>query len=96
MGVTDREITPFSLPSLGSMGQESAHSKFANSKDEELCSIHELFVPSFQDIVVTEEEVQDQGWWWISAASDFMVESECKRPWFQFTFVGVSKCRQPL
>jgi hypothetical protein len=54
MGVTDREITPFSLPSLGSMGQESARSKFANSKDEKFCSVHELFVPSFQDIVATE------------------------------------------
>ena len=101
MGVTDREITPFSLPSLGSMGQESARSKFANSKDEKICSIHELFAPSFQDIAATEEVaavVQDQGWWWwwISAASDFMVESECKRPWFQFTFVGASKCRHSL
>jgi len=85
MGVTDREITPFSLPSLGSIGQGNAGGQFTNSNGHtrSMRLNYGLFAPSFQDIVVTEEVVvvQDQGWWWIRAASDFMVESE-NRVWF--------------
>jgi hypothetical protein len=63
MGVTDREITPFSLPSFGSVGQESASSKFTDSNGEmrNMRIKYGLFAPSFQDIATDGEDVGKGG-----------------------------------